>query len=527
MKKSFFYGTMVLIVAGAITKIFGFAHRIILSQLIGSEGMGLYQMIVPLLYFLITITTFGLPVAIAKQVAEAEAAKNHQQSRRFLYLALAITIGLSTLVSLLLAVGARFFTELFFTDSRTHLLLLTALPILPIASFSAVLRGYFQGKQNMVPTALSQLIEQIVRILIVIGMTLTLAPYGIFIATIGAVGSILLGELAGLLYMIWNYKKNSRELGDLFKRPGSRRALFQKSSPAIKQLLHVSLPVTMSRVVGSIAYVMEPMLVPYALLLAGYKTVQATSLYGQFSGMAVPLLLFPTFLTYSLSISMVPAVAEAAFEKNSKMVHRRIYQAMRITLVIGAPCAVLLYVFAEPLCQLLYKQAEVGLLLKQLAPFSVFLFFQAPLAAALQGLDQAHVVFRNTLIGTVVKIASMFILTSRPEFGINGAIIALNLNITLVTMLHFASLVKGIGFTIQVGEFVKIGFAMLAIGYCSTYMSEHWFKDTSLLHMLTICSSASMLLYLVLLVSMRVLGKQDVARIPWIGQQLSMFFPRR
>src|SRR5699024_9285300 len=141
----------------------------ILSRLIGSEGMGLYQMIVPLLYFLITITTFGLPVAIAKQVAEAEAAKDRQQTRRFLYLALAITTGLSTLVSLLLAVGARFFTELFFTASRTHLLLLTALPILPIASVSAVLRGYFQGKQNMVPTALSQLIEQIVRILIVIG----------------------------------------------------------------------------------------------------------------------------------------------------------------------------------------------------------------------------------------------------------------------------------------------------------------------------------------------------------------------
>ncbi|XOS94624.1 polysaccharide biosynthesis C-terminal domain-containing protein [Brevibacillus laterosporus] len=222
---------------------------------------------------------------------------------------------------------------------------------------------------------------------------------------------------------------------------------------------------------------------------------------------------------------MVPAVAEAAFEKNSRLVHRRIYQAMRITLVIGAPCAVLLYVFAEPLCQLLYKQAEVGLLLKQLAPFSVFLFFQAPLAAALQGLDQAHVVFRNTLIGTIVKIASMFLLTSRPEFGINGAIIALNLNITLVTMLHFASLVKGIGFTIQVAEFVKIGLAMLAIGYCSTYMSEHWFKDTGLLQMLMICSSASMFLYMILLVSMKVLGKQDVARIPWIGEQLSMFFP--
>ncbi|MCK9910484.1 polysaccharide biosynthesis C-terminal domain-containing protein, partial [Microbacteriaceae bacterium K1510] len=103
----------------------------------------------------------------------------------------------------------------------------------------------------------------------------------------------------------------------------------------------------------------------------------------------------------------------------------------------------LLYIFAEPLCGLLYNEPEVGQLLKEMAPFSVFLFFQAPLASALQGLDHASVVMRNTLIGAIAKTVAMLLLTSQPAFGIHGAVIALNLGITLVTLLHFTSLVKG------------------------------------------------------------------------------------
>jgi stage V sporulation protein B len=327
------------------------------------------------------------------------------------------------------------------------------------------------------------------------------------------------------LYIFWQIRRNSSISARLKQTP--LLASLKQNKESLRQLFSVSLPVTMSRLIGSVAYVLEPLLVPFALVLAGYQTIKATELYGQFAGMAVPLLSFPTFLTYSLSISLVPAVAAAAFEKKQKLVHRRIYQAMRITLVIGAPCAVLLYVFAEPLCSLLYDNPEVGRLLREMAPFSIFLFFQAPLAAALQGLDYAHAVLRNTLVGAVIKIAAMFVATAQPELGIHGAVIALNLGITLVTLLHFASLVKLIGFTIQFAEFAKIGAAMLVMGYVSSYMALNWFAQASPVAMLLICSAVSTLLYIVLLVAMRVLGKQDVQRIPWIGEQLAVFFPRR
>ncbi|MGC5327986.1 stage V sporulation protein B [Brevibacillus sp. SYSU BS000544] len=526
MRQSFLYGTIILIAAGAVTKVLGFAHRIILSRIIGAEGMGLYQMVVPILYFLITLTTFGLPVAIAKQVAETEAINDVRQTKRFLVLSLLIATGLSLLVCIVLLVSAHLLVGWIFADVRAYIVLLAALPVIPIASISAVLRGYFQGKHNMTPTALSQLIEQVVRMALVVVMTISFLDKGIEYAAAGAVGSIIFGELSGLLYIIWQIRKGTHQAATKMMKK-SIISSFNESKESLRQLFSVSLPVTMSKIVGSIAYVLEPMIVPFALVLAGLQTAHATSLYGQFSGMAVPLLLFPTFLTYSLSVSLVPAVAEAAFQKNARLVHRRIYQAMRVTLVIGAPCAVLLYIFAEPLCHLLYGNAEVGELLKAMAPFSIFLFFQAPLAAALQGLDQANVVFRNTLIGAIIKTSAMFLLTSQPAFGIHGAILALNLGITLVTLLHFASLMKGIGFTIDFMEFTKIGAAMVAMGYAGSYMASHWFDHVSIGKMLLICSISSGMLYLLLLIALKVLGRQDVQRIPWIGEQLAIFFPRR
>jgi stage V sporulation protein B len=526
MRQSFFYGTVILILAGAVTKILGFANRIVLSRIIGAEGMGLYQMVVPLLYFLITLTTFGLPVAIAKQVAETEAARDAKKTHRFLLISLFLTGGISLLVSVLLVVTARFITTWMFADERSFIVLLAAVPVIPIASISAVLRGYFQGKHNMIPTAASQLVEQVVRMALVVVMTISFLEHGVEYATAGAVASIIFGEAAGLLYIFWQYRNSSQKTAARLMETPLLTSM-KLNREGFRQLLSVSLPVTMSRLIGSIAYVLEPMVVPFALVIAGFQTQQATSLYGQFAGMAVPLLLFPTFLTYSLSISLVPAVAEAAYQKNARLVHRRIYQAMRISLVIGAPCTVLLYLFAEPLCGLLYHNREVGLLVKELAPFSVFLFFQAPLASALQGLDYANVVVRNTLIGAVVKTAAMFIFTSQPVFGIHGAVISLNLGITLVTLLHLASLVKEIGFTVDLVEFLKIGVAMLAMGYAGSYMADYWFQEAPVVQLLVVCSLVSSLLYVVLLVSMRVLGKQDVRRIPWIGEQLAIFFPRR
>jgi stage V sporulation protein B len=159
-KQSFLYGTLVLVGAGFITKVLGFVYRIALSRIIGDEGMGLFQMAFPILIFTIVVTTAGLPVAISKLVSEAEVRKEEYRIRSILWIASFIVILTSIFITGLILLGAPFIADTLLTDQRAIYSLLSMAPIIPIIGISSILRGYFQGRQNMSPYAISTIIEQ-------------------------------------------------------------------------------------------------------------------------------------------------------------------------------------------------------------------------------------------------------------------------------------------------------------------------------------------------------------------------------
>src|SRR5690606_24829366 len=181
-----------------------------------------------------------------------------------------------------------------------------------------------------------------------------------------------------------------------------------------RELIKISIPVTVSRAVGSFAYAIEPIVVAQSLAIAGIATATSTALYGQLEGMAIPLVFFPSFITYALSISLVPAISEAAAQNQHLLVEHRFTQAIRLSCIIGAPSAVLIYVLAEPLATLLYHQPEVAHLMRLMAPFGLFLYIQGPLASILQGLDHAQTAMRNSIIGAFIKTILICFLASNP-----------------------------------------------------------------------------------------------------------------
>ena len=164
----FLKGTLILLAAGLITRVLGFINRIVLARFIGAEGVGLYNMAFPTLILVITITQFGLPVAISKSVAEAIALNDHKKVRKILVISLSITLFLSLLFTPTLIYFTPFLSEYFFTDSRVKWPLLVIAPVVPIIAISSVIRGYFQGKQEMKPAAISQLLEQLIRISLIV-----------------------------------------------------------------------------------------------------------------------------------------------------------------------------------------------------------------------------------------------------------------------------------------------------------------------------------------------------------------------
>ncbi|PYZ98807.1 stage V sporulation protein B [Alteribacter lacisalsi] len=512
-KQSFLKGAFILIIAGLITRILGFINKIVVARIMGAEGVGLYMMAVPTLLLVITLTQLGLPVAISKLVAEADASGDRARIKRILVVSISVTAVLSVIFTTVMILGAPLISRTLLTDARAFYPLVAIAPIVPIVALSSVLRGYFQGLQNMKPTAYSQVIEQVVRITLVAAFTTALLPYGIEYAAAGAMISVVIGEFASLMYMIYQFKRR--------KKFRIRRQFFEhvkEGRKTFNNLMAIALPTTGSRLIGSVSFFFEPIVVAQSLAIAGVATVAATTQYGELAGFVIPLLLLPTFITYSLSVSLVPAISEAASQKQYGIIHHRLGQALRLALVSGAGSAVLLYMFAEPIMTLMYGAPEVAVYVVIMAPFSIFLYFQGPLQAALQALDLAKAAMVNSLVGAVVKIAAIFVLASRPELGIMGAALAIVTGFILVTLLHFATLVKTISFTIDVKEFIKVVGAIVLAGAAAWYGLKYVAFSSVLVWDTIAQITLTLIVYTAALFALGLIKREEARRLPVIGK---------
>lgn len=507
----FLKGTMILIIAGLITRVLGFINRIVLARLIGEEGVGLYMMVFPTLILVITITQLGLPIAISKCVAEADAKGDQQKVKKILAISLAITISLSIIFTPALMGAASFLSKTLFTDPRTFYPLIAITPIIPIIAISSVIRGYFQGKQNMKPAAYSQVLEQFVRIALIYVLTKAFLPYGIEYAAAAAMGASVIGELASLLYLftVFKIKKTFRVRRKFFKSLyGGKRIL--------QELMTVALPATGGRLIGSISWFLEPIVVSHSLALAGLTAVAATKQYGLLTGYALPLLMLPSFITHSLSTSLVPAISEANSQKNIYLVEYRLQQALRFALLTGGLSVVVLYVFAEPLMTIMYGSANGAQFVQLMAPFFIFHYSQGPLQAVLQALNLARAAMINSLIGAAVKIAVILVLASLPQFGIEGAALGIVTGTLLVTILHFSTVLKNIQFTIYLLDYVKFIIVIVLTGWLGNVLFTHFFTDHSLLLRLLYAIIWITLFYIISLFCFRLIKKEDLSRVPFL-----------
>ncbi|GGF94546.1 stage V sporulation protein B [Paenibacillus albidus] len=474
-KQSFIQGTLILLAAGIINRMLGFIPRIALPRIIGSEGVGLYQLGYPFFLVLMTVITGGIPLAIAKMVAEAEGENRPDKSRQILRTGLALTVGMAILFTFIALISASWVATVLLPDPRVYYVFIGMIPMLGIVAVSAVYRGYFQGRQNMIPSAFSSVLETIVRILFMLWFSWLLLPKGMAFAAAGAMLGVTVGEIAGMLALLWQYyvilqkdKKSGSSVPEEQANPTDGMltlpAAERKNTPMLTRMLGIAIPVTAGRLVGSFSYLLESIITARSLALAGIATAAATSQYGNLQGMVIPLLLLPGALTSSLAVSLVPSLSEAAARRDTPTIHKRLHQALRLALVTGAPFAVMMYILAEPLCTLLYGNADTAPMLRLMAPFALFLYVQAPLQAALQAMDRPGRALVNTLIGAVVKIILIFTLASRPEYGIYGAIIAIIINSILVTLLHGYSVVTQISLRLRLSDLIKTVAAMIITG---------------------------------------------------------------
>ncbi|WP_077621390.1 stage V sporulation protein B [Sediminibacillus massiliensis] len=514
-KQTFLQGTLILILAGMITRFLGFINRIIVARLMGEEGIGLYMMALPTLFLIYTLTQFGLPIAISKRVAEAEAHGDLRKIKQILIISLTITGTLSIFFTIGLIFLAPIVATKFLTDERVLYPLLAISPMVPISAVSSVIRGYFQGRQNMKPQSYAQVIEQVVRICCVAFMVKLFLPYGVEFAAAGAMFSVIVGELCSLMFMLSMFKKK--------KRMKMRKHVFQyvkTGRKTFEELMSIALPGTGSRLVGSVSNFLEPILVAQSLAIAGLHTVAATKQYGELTGYALPLLFIPTFITHSLAVAMVPNISEADAKKNHKLVHYRIHQAIRISFASGAISTVLLMLFSVPILNYMYGSTGASRFLLFMSPFFLLLYVQFPLNATLQALNHAKAAMWNSIISTGVKFIVMLIFATNPDFGIMGVAIGMVVGVVLGTLLHLGTLMKVISFRIPIQEIIKMAglFIITLLGgsqlrYLFAGYETNLPVFLALLLVLTIG-------YIFLLFQFKFLTKEELKQLPFFKKRI-------
>lgn len=518
-ERSFLRGAVVLITASLVTRVMGFAYRIFLTRIIGAQGIGLFQIVFPLLSLVLTFVTAGLPVAISKLVAEALVQQDRVRVQRILRVSTFVIGSMTVVFTALMWMLRGFVASHWLTDPRAYPTYVAMIPIVAIIAVSSVYRGYFQGLQDMTPPAWASIVEQTVRILSVWALAAYFVQFSLAYAAAAAMVGMLLGELAGMVFLVVSYRRRGRLSLVL---PNAPSQSVETARQTLRAITNIAAPVTASRLIWSLIYAVEPILVTRSLWIAGIAKHTSTALYGQYGGMALPLLVFPTVITGSLAVNLVPSVSEAMAgeTRNDRQVRIRVDQSWRVTAMVGFPTSIILTLFATPLCALIYREPSVGPILALMAPVGFLLYLQAPFAGILQGLDKAGLAMVNSIAGGVVRLGLIYLLASQPKLGIYGVAVATSISVVLTAALHFIGIVRYVGFPIRILDTLKIAVASLICLIAMLALARGHAAQLGGLHVLSAILFGS-LLYFCLLCSFRVLTSTSVRRIPRIGPALA------
>lgn len=438
--QSFIGGAAILAAAGVLSKVFGAVYRIPLARLIGAEGMGLYGMAYPLYTMILALSTAGIPVAISKLVAEKLARGEPEEAGQVFRVA-AWALFLSGLVFSLILFGLAHFLVVqgLLRDARAYWPVVAIAPAILVVSVISALRGFFQGQQNMLPTAVSQVVEQLVRAGTALLLGYLLLKKGIEFAAAGAAFGAVTGAVAALGVLLWYLRTEGPAVGT---EPVPGRARWD----ILKAIFILAIPVSLASLVMPIMQNIDVIIVPLRLGVAGYTTSEATALFGQLSQMAATLINLPTIITVSLAVSLVPAISAAAASGNRGELRARMQTALRLTVLLELPAFTGLFVLARPIMDLLYDLPAAGTALAALSASCLFLGLHQTTSGILQGLGRTDIPVRSLAIGAVVKVVLTYVLTAVPALGIRGAALGTVATFLVATLLNSLAIDRLVGF---------------------------------------------------------------------------------
>lgn len=427
MKKSlFFRSAFILLIGSVLTRGLGFLIRIVFTRIIGPDGVNLHSLIMPTYSLVISLTQLGLPVAISTVVA-----RGVKRGKKILFSVVPIILILNLIMMIGIILSSSFIATTLLDEPNATYPIMAMAFILPFISISSILRGYFFGKQDMMPHTVSNVIEQIVRFIIILLALPKLVTYGPVYGIVGFILLSIVSELVSIVVFLCYLPKNFT-----IKKEDLKPDL--KTS---KEVLDLCLPTVSGRIIGNVFYFFEPIILTYVLKRVGYTNAFIVNEYGIYNAYVLPLLVIPSFLVQAVSTALIPEISKSYERHDKKQIKKRLRQSLTICFTLGLVTNVLVFMFPEFLLKTVYNTTSGVEYIRVLAFFFTLYSLEGPLSSTLQALGHAKVAFRATTCGVVLRTLAIFLL-SLCKIGIYGLVIGEILDIVSVVIIDYLALKK-------------------------------------------------------------------------------------
>ncbi len=434
--RSLLYGTVVMTVANFIVRISGFVYRVLLSRLIGPQGMGLIQLVYPLFFTAIALTSSGLPIAVSRLVAEKSARGDAGGVRRTVSTALRLSAAVSLTVSAILLLAINPVSEHIIKDLRARGAMIALLPSLVIISLVVVLKGYFYGIKSVRPPALAEILEQFVRMGVSLALLYWAAPrFNLAVTAALVMLGTVMGDLASLAYLHYSYGISGTKVKD---------TVLPKQGRILRDLIAIALPITGTRLISSVLQSVNSVIIPQRLGAGGMPVDEAIGLFGIMTGMVMPLLFMPFVVTNALQVNIIPNLSENVATENIRGLQDKTDKALLITTFTAFPSVALLISLGRPIGDLLYGQPMVGELIVPVSLGLVVHALQHTSSGILNGLGKQNRAAIHFIIGSVVQLICSYFLIARPGIGIYGYIAGFFASSIVVCILNLSTALDAI-----------------------------------------------------------------------------------
>lgn len=419
-KNLFLKSTIILILGGIVTKILGFIIRIIYTRIVGTEVISLYSLVMPTYSLLITIASLALPTTISKLIAEGKG-----NNLRIISTSTILILIINFFVVIFMLLSSKFIAINLLHEERCFLLLIAMTLTFPIISISSIIKGYFYGKQNMIPNVVSNIIEEIIRGLLIYLFVPSLMLKSEILAALSLFVITFIEELVSIFINLLFLPKHIK----------IKKVNLIPDKYTLKNILNISIPTVSSRIIGNIGYFFEPIILKNLLLLSGYTNEYILIEYGAYNAYTITILTVPSFFITAISSSLVPEISKHYLIRNYKLLLKRLKEALFFALIIGISYSIILIFWGENILNIIYK-TNLGLnYIKILAPIFPLFYIEAILMSFLQAINKASTTMKITIIGVILKLLVLAI-TSLIHIGMYSLIISEIINILLVVSLN-------------------------------------------------------------------------------------------